>query len=156
MNIRPATIADYEQLCDLFDEVDRLHRETLPDTFRKADGPPRSRERIAQLVDGPNAVILVAERGEMLLGLAVLWELPVSPNPMRVPRRVVEIDTIVVRAAARRQGIGRSLIAAAVQWAKGRGADHAEISVYAFNQDALRTYEAAGFTMSLHRLKLPL
>jgi len=47
MNIRPATIDDDEQLCGLFDEVDRLHREALPNVFRKPDGPTRSRERIA-------------------------------------------------------------------------------------------------------------
>jgi GNAT superfamily N-acetyltransferase len=156
MNIRPATMDDYAQLCELFDEVDRLHRETRPDVFRKPDGPVRSRERIAHLVDGSDAAILVAERDGMLSGLAVVLEIAGASHPLRVDRRVVEIGTIVVRADARRQGIGRSLMAASLQWAKVRGADHVEISVYAFNEDALRMYEAAGFTMLHHRLKLPI
>jgi shikimate dehydrogenase len=156
MNIRPATTNDYEQLCELFDEVDGLHREARPDVFRKPDGPVRSRERIAHLVDGPEAAILVAERDGVLSGLAVVSEIAAAAHPLRVPCRVVEIGTIVVRANARRQGIGRALMAAALQWAKARGADHVEISVYAFNDDALRMYETAGFTMLHHRLKLPL
>ena len=63
---------------------------------------------------------------------------------------------MVVRKDARRQGIGRSLIEAALQWARQRDVTAVEISVYAFNEDAVRAYVAAGFTMSVHRLMLPL
>jgi GNAT superfamily N-acetyltransferase len=68
---------------------------------------------------------------------------------------VVEILTIVVRQSARGQGIGRALIGASLDWATLHGADHVEISVYAFNDDALRIYAAAGFKMLFHRLLLP-
>jgi len=156
MKIRPASMADYEELCGLFDEVDILHREGLPDIFRKPDGPPRSRERVAHLIGGPAGTILVAEDSGPLLGLAVLWENPVSTNPLHVPHRVVEIVTIVVRRSARGQGVGRRLMDACLEWAKQRGAAHVEISVYAFNADALRMYAAAGFTMLSHRMTLPL
>jgi GNAT superfamily N-acetyltransferase len=156
MKIRSAVMADYEQLCELFEEVDILHRETRPDIFRKPEGPARSRERVAHLVGGPTETILVAERGDRLLGLSVVVESPASANPLHVPRQVVEIVTVVVRKSARGQGIGRSLIAASLEWAKRRGAEHVEISVYAFNEDALKIYTAAGFQMLLHRLVLPL
>jgi GNAT superfamily N-acetyltransferase len=123
MKIRPATVSDYNQLCELFDEVDALHRETRPDIFRKPDGAPRSSEWVSSLIS-------------------------------HGPRRVVEIVTIVVRKSARRRGIGKSLIGASLVWARERGADHVEISVHAFNQDAMRAYAAAGFEMSVHRLLL--
>jgi GNAT superfamily N-acetyltransferase len=147
-------MTDYEQLCELFEEVDILHREARPEIFRKQDGPARSRERLSHLINGPTETILVAERGGRLLGLAVVLESPGSINPLHVPRRVVEILTIVVRKSARGQGIGRALIGASLGWAKQRGADHVEISVYAFNEDALRIYTAAGFRMLFHRLML--
>ena len=156
MNIRPAVMSDYDQLCALFDEVDALHRDTRPEIFRKPDGPIRSVEHVTKLVSGPNSTILVAEHDGRLVGLAVMTEQPVSSHPLHVPRRVVEIVTVVVRKAARRQGIGKSLIAAALDWARQRGAQHVEISVHAFNQDALRAYMAAGFTLSVHRLMLRL
>ena len=45
MNIRPAVMSDYDQLCELFDEVDALHRDTLQ-SFRTppacAPPPPAS------------------------------------------------------------------------------------------------------------------
>ncbi len=154
MKIRPATASDYDQLCELFDEVDVLHREARPDIFCKPSGPPRSTERVSSLIGGPASTILVAESGGVLLGLSVVVEQPISANPLHVPRRVVEIVTIVVRNQARRQGIGKSLIGASLAWAKERGVDHVEISVHAFNEDALRAYTAAGFQMSVHRLLL--
>ena len=36
--IREATADDYEVLCELFDEVDALHRDHLPHIFRKPTG----------------------------------------------------------------------------------------------------------------------
>lgn len=104
MKIRPATASDYDQLCELFDEVDALHREARPDIFRKPNGPPRSSERVSSLINGPASTILVAERGGFLLGLSVVVEQPISANPLHVPRRVAEIVTIAVRGTARRRG----------------------------------------------------
>ena len=69
-----------------------------------------------------------------------------------VPRRVIEIDVVVVRADVHGQGIGRALIDAALAWARTRGAEAVEISVHAFNESALKAYAAAGFEMSVHRL----
>jgi ribosomal protein S18 acetylase RimI-like enzyme len=154
MKIRAAVASDYDELCELFNEVDAIHRDRLSDIFRQPNGPPRSRERVSSLISGPASTILVAERHNVLLGLAVVVEMPASTNPLHVPRRVVEIVTVVVRKFARGQGIGKSLIRASLAWAKQREAEHVEISVYAFNEDALRVYTAAGFEMSVHRLLL--
>jgi GNAT superfamily N-acetyltransferase len=117
------------------------------------DRPPRSSERVSSLIAGPASTILVAERNGILLGLSVVVEQPISANPLHVPRRVVEIVT-VVRKPARRRGIGKSLIGASLAWAKERGADDVEIAVHAFNEDAMKAYTAAGFQMSVHRLLL--
>jgi diamine N-acetyltransferase len=156
MEIRPAIITDYEQLCELFDEVDILHREALPAIFRKSDGPARSRERVVHLISGPAGTILVAEHNGRLPGLAVISENAASTNPLHVPRRVFEIVTMVVRRSARGQGIGKLLMGASLKWAKQHGAEGVELSVYAFNEDAARMYTAAGFTMLRHRMMLPL
>jgi GNAT superfamily N-acetyltransferase len=108
---------------------------------------------VSSLIAGPASTILVAERNGILLGLSVVVEQPISANPLHVPRRVVEIVT-VVRKPARRRGIGKSLIGASLAWAKERGADDVEIAVHAFNEDAMKAYTAAGFQMSVHRLLL--
>ena len=66
------------------------------------------------------------------------------------------MNTVVVRKDAQPPGIGRSLIEAALQWARQREVTGVEISVYAFNEEALRAYRAAGLTMSVGRLMLRL
>jgi hypothetical protein len=46
---------DYEGLCELFDEGDALHRQALPDTSRKPDGPARTKEYIYNIIASENA-----------------------------------------------------------------------------------------------------
>src|SRR5688572_26168947 len=100
MKIRPAVMRDYDQLCELFDEVDALHRDTRPDVFQKPDGPVRSVEHVTGLISDDNSTILVADRHDRLLGLAVVVDREVTGHPLIVPRRVVEINTAVVRRDA--------------------------------------------------------
>jgi diamine N-acetyltransferase len=151
-DVRPATEGDYEQVCMLFDELDEFHRIARPEFFKKPEGEVRSRDDLARLLDGEGRTILVAESPERLVGLAVVLLRRPSTNPLLVRRCVVEIDNIVVHRWARRQGVGRSLVAASVDWASEHGADHVEIAVHHFNQGAIRFYEALGFGMSVHRL----
>jgi GNAT superfamily N-acetyltransferase len=60
----------------------------------------------------------------------------------------------VVRSGLRSQGIGRHLIDAIVDWSRGQGASHLGVAVHAFNRDARRFYERAGFAPSIDRLVL--
>ncbi len=152
-DIRPAVAGDHPQLCELFDELDELHRQARPDIFRKPAGDARSRDDIASLMAGEGGTILVADGGDRLVGLAVaLLRDPLS-HPLLVARKTVEIDNVVVRLDHRRQGIGRRLVAACVEWARRRGADDVEIAVHDFNGGAIAFYAALGFEMSVHRLR---
>jgi GNAT superfamily N-acetyltransferase len=154
--VRPAAAGDYPQLCELFDELDALHRDARPDIFRKPAGDARSRDDIASLVAEEGGTILVADSGDRLLGVAVaLLRRPLS-HPLLVARKIVEIDNVVVRRGYQRQGIGRRLVAGCVEWAKHRGADDVEIAVHDFNIGAAAFYAALGFAMSVHRLRRPL
>ena len=49
--IREATMNDYQDLCEIFEEVDAIHRAALPEIYRKPDGPARSREYIQELIE---------------------------------------------------------------------------------------------------------
>src|SRR5215472_2742517 len=151
--IRAAVQGDHAQLCDLFDELDELHRDARPDIFRNPAGDARSRDDMACLMAGEGGTIVVAEGGSGLVGVAVaLLRDPVS-HPLLVTRKIVEIDNIVVRRGYQRQGIGRRLVAACVEWARQRRVDDVEIAVHDFNVGAIAFYAALGFEMSVHRLR---
>ena len=63
-----------------------------------------------------------------------------------MPRKVIELDNLVVRADQRGWRVGRRLLGATVDWSRRQGATHVEVAVHAFNRDARRFYEAFGFS----------
>ena len=98
--------------------------------------------------------MLVAERGADVIGLAVLLTRTPSSFAGAVPRKVIELDNLVVRTNQRGWRVGRRLLGATVDWSRRQGATHVEVSVHAFNRDARRFYEAFGFSSSVERLVL--
>jgi ribosomal protein S18 acetylase RimI-like enzyme len=156
LTIRQATESDYEQLCDLFEELDALHRQARPDLFQKPEGPPRERAYVAALIAGPLSAILVASdrQSRHLLGFATLIARDIAASPVRPERRILEIDNFGVRKEARRKGVGQALVNHALQWGNRRGFAEVELAVHEFNADAIGFYERMGFSTSLRRMAL--
>ncbi|CAN5921992.1 hypothetical protein BH11PSE3_BH11PSE3_22410 [soil metagenome] len=150
--VRTARREDYDALIALFDELDEFHRHARPDFFRCFAGPARSREQIEKWLDGPGSTLLVAEVDEAVVGLAVLLKRPPASFAGAVPRKVIELDTLMVGARHRSRHVGHALLMAVVEWSRGQGASHVEVGVHAFNRDARRFYERFGFGASIDRL----
>jgi shikimate dehydrogenase len=152
MEIRAASASDLAALEALFDEVDALHRDRLPDRYRAPDGPARSRDHLAAIVDSNDRDFLVAETAGDVLGV-VQVELRDAPAiPIYVPRRIALVDVLVVAARARRRGVGRALMTAATAWSRERGARELELTVYAINEEAIAFYRALGYDVLSYRL----
>lgn len=154
IRIRPAAMSDYDTLVALFDELDEFHRLARPDVFRRFEGPARTRGQIEQWLAGPGSTVLVAEIDREVVGLAVLLTRPPSAFAGAVPLKVIELDNLVMHSGLRSRGIGGRLIGAIVDWSRGQGASHVGVAVHAFNRDARRFYERAGFAPSIDRLVL--
>lgn len=145
VTIRRATADDYLPLCDLFDELDALHRDHLPRLFQKPAGPVREEEYYRGLLADENVGLFVAEAEGRPVGFlhAVVRDAP--PIPVFVPRRYALIDGIAVKAEFQHRGIGRMLMNAVHEWAGARGAIDIELNVYEFNQAAIAFYERLGY-----------
>jgi GNAT superfamily N-acetyltransferase len=154
IRVRLASLRDYEELCGLFDQLDELHREARPDMFQAFPPPARTREQIAQWLAKPDSTVLVAQSEEGVVGLAVLLTRTPSGFAGAVPRKVIELDNLVVRADQRGRKIGRRLLAAVVEWSRQRRATHVEVAVHDFNRHAQRFYQSFGFASSVNRLVL--
>ena len=154
VRIRQAAMGDYDALVALFDELDEFHRLARPDLFRRFDGPACTREQIEQWLGGPGSTVLVAEVDGRVVGLAVLLTRPPPGFAGAIPHKVIELDNLVVHSGLRSQGVGRQLIDATIDWSRGQGASHVGVAVHAFNRDARRFYEKAGFAPSIDRLVL--
>lgn len=68
------------------------------------------------------------------------------------PLRLVLVDTIDVAPAYQCQGIGRSLIQVAVDWGHDHSAQDLELTVAAFNTEAIAFYERLGFVPTNARM----
>jgi len=155
-SIREAAMNDYQALCKIFDEVDALHRNALPEIYRQPDGPARSREYIHGLIEDEATALLVAEREGRLVGVVKVSVTETPDIPVYVLRTYAAIDTLVVKKECRRSGIGRSLLEAAEQWARERGAATAELTVMEFNEPAIAFYQRFGYKPASRKMRKPL
>lgn len=143
--IRRATLEDYQAVSTLFEQVDQLHADALPDLFQPSDGPARSQEWFAQIAASEDAALFVAEQQGILVGL-VLCRVHNSPAfPLFVPRRYVHINDLVVHESFQGKGIGRLLMQRAHEWTKEQSMTDVELDVYEFNMPARTLYEHLGY-----------
>ena len=125
--VRIAGPEDATAICDLLDE---FNGETL--------SPDALAERL-QEVQGLETVFL----GELdeLAGLLVLRTVPTLSGA----EAWAEITEMYVRPTFHRQGVGRALVQAAVDYGRARGCTEMHLLVDATNVAAQALYEAVGF-----------
>jgi len=145
IRVRKAIVDDYKMLCELFDELDSLHRENLPDIFQKASGPIREKDYYSGLIADENVGLFVAEIGEKIIGFSHVIFKDTPPIPILVPRQYALVDSIVVKSGFQNHGIGRMLMDKMQEWAIAKGATSIELHVYEFNETAISFYERLGY-----------
>jgi ribosomal protein S18 acetylase RimI-like enzyme len=154
VRIRPAVRRDYDQICELYEELDAFHRQARPDLFDRPSSPPRDKATIFGLIADSSSEILVAQdtMSERILGFAVLMIRDLPPSTVCYARRFVEIDKLAVRLEARGGGIGRALVTEAFAWAEDRKIRHLEVAVNDFNTGAIALYQSSGFDPVIRRM----
>ena len=145
IRIREVTAADYENLFDLFDEIDSLHRDHMPRRFKKANGPAREKDYFLGLIENENHGLFVAEMDEELVGFVHVIIDDAPSIPIVVPRRFAILDSIVVKASYQQHGVGKMLMDKMQAWAVSKGATSIELNVYEFNETAISFYEKLGY-----------
>ena len=93
---------------------------------------------------------MVAVSGPEVLGFAIATLLLASPEDAPEENRC-ELESIAVRPALRRQGIGNALLRAVLAWAVESGARLLTLEVRASNAPAIRLYQRFGFVHQSRR-----
>jgi ribosomal protein S18 acetylase RimI-like enzyme len=155
MIIRPATTDDHDRLCELFAQVDALHREAHPSRFRPLE-PPRTVDFLHSAVADERSCLRIAVEGDEVVGFVHGLLRDVPADTVQRPRTFLYVDTMGVSSGTRRRGVGRALLDEALAWGRSRGATEVVLDVYDFNRGAIAFYEAAGFTPLLRRMARPL
>ena len=145
IGIRKATSDDYNSLCELFDEVDALHRDNLPHIFQKPSGAAREHDYYLGLITDENVGFFVAKAGEKLVGFVHAIVRDATDIPVFVSRRYAIVDSILVKSGFRNHGTGKMLMDKIQEWANVKGATSIELNAYEFNQTAISFYERLGY-----------
>jgi diamine N-acetyltransferase len=155
--IRGAQATDHPQLSQLFDELDRLHREAAPWLLQKPERDPRPPEWLQSVLADPQATVLVADTGKgQCIALASLRLRDAPAFPLFIPQQHAVLDDLVVHPQWRRRGVGRRLYDACETWARTGGAPWLELNVYDFNTEAYDFYTAVGFATTMRKMRKPL
>lgn len=142
MNVRRAAPQDVPALVALFQELDRMQQDWRVFTPRPGFYDQIA-ERYRAAMDDPDAVVLVAEDDEEIVGMAY--------GEVHVPsrfsdERALELSGVVVRGGYRGRGVGRELVREAGMFAKEQGIPWIELKTFAPNQGAMAFWEGLGFT----------
>ena len=149
--IRLAGIQDIEALCKLYFGFHEFHVRGVPDRLLSLDELPDTYEHselyltLEKITNDDDSTIFLAEVAHQPVGLAEVYVREDEPNPARVSRRYGLLQSLMVREAFRRHGVGTRLVEAAQQWAKEKGATEMRLETWEFAEGPLEFYEHIGY-----------
>ena len=142
LTIRPATAEDQAAVLDLVEEL-FTPPGSRPLNYRRE----RAVYAFRHATEAFDADVLVAVDDDgRIVGLASVY---VDLETIRFGRRCW-LEDLVVTASARNRGVGRRLLDAATEWARGHRCTHLGLVSAAARGDAHRFYVANGMDPMLH------
>jgi GNAT superfamily N-acetyltransferase len=99
--------------------------------------PATATRRLTAAIVAPDSVVLVAEDGDRMVGFCTAY---ITIESVRFGRRCL-VEELAVDPRRRSQGIGKALLEAAKDWARGAGASHLELDSGIDRAEAHRFYE---------------
>ncbi len=113
--------------------------------------PPPQRQALQEIVSNGSSVLLLAEDGDLHLGVLTV-------GFIRIPTGLKAwIEDVVVDEAARGRGVGEALVSEAIEIARRRGAKSVELTSNPKREAANRLYQRVGFVQretNVYRYKL--
>jgi len=139
--VRPADPGDAEALVRLAEAVSAEPEGWLISVDGEWRSVGEERRYLKAVRRYPHAAVYVAERdGDG----AIVGRLSLARDAHPASAHVADLG-LMVAVDARRQGVGRALLEAAVEWARGTGVQKLELHVFPWNEPAIALYERFGF-----------
>lgn len=154
IHIRRATANDYDDMCELYDEIDTYHRVNLPNVFKKPmNGPAREKEYYLGVISDEDTGFFVAEADGKLAGFIHVFVRDMPESPILIHHHYAVVDGIAIRSEFRNQGLGGKLMEKTQEWAAAMGAEYIELNVHEFNRNAISFYEKLGYQTSSRKMR---
>src|SRR5262249_9551566 len=120
-----------------------------PEGWLLADSHWRSvadeRRYVRALRRHPDGALIVADDSGFVVG-----RLSIVRDPHPSSAHVADLG-LMVASGYRRRGVGRALLGAAEEWARGAGVSKLELHVFPHNQPAIALYEHFGYEREGYR-----
>lgn len=152
LDIHEVRNAEFDAVADLFHEGDDYHREAMPELFRP-ESPVRTEEFLKSFIGNDDARIFVAVLDGEVIGLVQFSVIDTGDRPTMFSRKLVFVDSLVVRTQYRRQGVGKTLMSYVQDWAAEHDIPNIELTVYGFNRAAIQLYEDLGYETMMRRMR---
>ncbi len=151
--IRPAEPADHAALGRYGASLMRQHHAADPRRFILTERPESGYGGfLASQLLNPNCLVLVAELAGEVVGYVFATIEPTSWRDLRGPCGFVH--DVYVDERARRQGTGRELLAAAIDWIHSRGQSQIVLWSKPGNASAHRLFAGMGFRQTMIEMTL--
>lgn len=145
MNIRAADRSDLALLSRLCVAVQQIHVDAHPDIFK----PPAEEDFAVPFFEmimlKPNFRVFIAENEGGAAGYIVLQVVHHEEHTFTYPRDYLHIDQISVEPELQGKGVGKALMAHALQFAKEESLSQITLGSWMFNQKAHRFFESQGY-----------
>ena len=146
--VRPATMSDLSLIVDMRLELVREHHANPIYQRLRPDAGERARRLFAAQLRSPDEVIFLAERDGAIGG--ILRCVQTGGLPLLFPATHGYISSVYVVPRARRQGVLRAMLDAAIDWCLDRGLVEIRLHNAADNAVANAAWEALGFRIVEH------
>ena len=152
MIIRKATMMDFEEIHDIFQEVHNLHLKGTKNTFKDID--PLTREEFEEILNDNNNVFLIAEEIK-ILGFIHGTIIEREGRKTKFKKTLV-IEELGVTKKENNRGIGTRLIEDIKKIAQKNKCDNIMLDVWSFNENAIDFYNNKGFKPRTIKMQLDL
>ena len=153
ITIRHAVAADQTALGRYGAALMRQHHAADPRRFILTERPEAGYGRfLASQIGDPDTLVLVAERSGEVVGYVFASIEPVSWRDLRGPCGFVH--DVYVDEQARREGTGRELVRAAIEWIHARGMSQVVLWSKTRNDGAQRLFASVGFRPTMIEMTL--
>ena len=105
-------------------------------------------------IESKTGKIFIAEDDSKIIGYCIVNLKEIKNNQVFLDMINIEIEDIYVDEQYRKKGIGKILFDEAKNYAKEKGVKFIELSVWGFNQNAIKFYEHLGMNIRICRIEL--
>jgi ribosomal protein S18 acetylase RimI-like enzyme len=151
MKIEKVLIEDFEEISEMFADLQNEHAKNEPDIFKKNNPESDTKERFTSDIENENLIYLKAKIDDKIVGYISTRIVQQQNHFFYNDFNLGRIEQIYTLPSFREQGIAKKLILETELLLKKNGIFEMELFVWSFNKSALNLYSSLEFKSKMAR-----